>query len=71
MSGLCIRRALNERTRKRDIFVSGLTGENKRYALHITKNREAIVTDMNDYSKVYAVYSLDYYNELQGGLTCG
>ena len=35
------------------------------YSLHITKNREAIITDNHDYSKIYAVYSLDFYNLLE------
>ena len=67
MNALSIRRALNESTRKQGIMV-GLPGKGGEvYSLHITKNREAIITDNNDYSKIYAVYSLDFYNLLEGG----
>ena len=59
MSELAIRRVLNENTRKQDILIDRVV-----YALHITKNREAIVTDNRDYSKVYAVMSLDFYNRM-------
>ena len=34
--------------------------------MHITHNREAIVTDNRDYEKVYAVMSLDFYNKMMG-----
>ena len=61
MTLLSIRRALNENTRKQGILIDGVV-----YALHITKNREAIVTDNRDYSKVYAVMSLDFYNSMAG-----
>ena len=64
MIELAIRRALNENTRKEGVLVW-----NEIYALHITKNREAIVTDNKDYSKVYAVVSLDFYNLLSKQLT--
>lgn len=59
MNELAIRRALNDSTRKQGITVNGEV-----YSLHITKNREAIVTDNKDYSKVYAVLSLDFYNRI-------
>ena len=61
MSELSIRRALNENTRKQGILIDRVV-----YSLHITKNREAIITDNRDYSKVYAVMSLDFFNRLVG-----
>ncbi len=57
MNELSIRRALNEETRKEAVVVAG-----KVYSLHITHNREAIITDNYDYGKIYAVISLDLYN---------
>ena len=59
MNELAIKRALSERTRKESITVSGGV-----FSLHITKNREVIVTDNYDFSKVYAVLSLDFYNRI-------
>ena len=61
MSTLSIKRALNENTRKQGILI-----DREVLSLHITKNREVIVTDNKDYSKVYAVMSLDFYNRLIG-----
>ena len=60
MSQLRIKRALNETTRKQGILVNGVV-----YSLHITKNREVLVTDNRDYSKVYALMSLDFYNQME------
>ena len=59
MNELAIKRALSERTRKESITVKGGV-----FSLHITKNREVIVTDNYDFSKVYAVLSLDFYNRI-------
>ena len=60
MIELAIKRALNESTRKEYQVHDG-----KMFALHITKNREAIITDDKDYSRVYAVLSLDFYNQVK------
>lgn len=60
MSELAIKRALNENTRKQGILIDRVL-----YSLHITKNREVIITDNRDYSKVYAVMSLDFYNRME------
>ena len=60
MSELAIKRALNENTRKQGILIDRVL-----YSLHITKNREVIITDNRDYSKVYAVMSLDFYNHME------
>lgn len=62
MNELSIRRALNDSTRKQGILVNGEV-----YSLHITKNREAIITDNSDYTKIYAIHSLDFYNGLVRG----
>lgn len=64
MNELAIRRALNESTRKQGIYV-GQPGKGKVYSLHITKNREVIITDNSDYSKIYSVQSLDFFNLLE------
>lgn len=60
MSELAIKRALNENTRKQGILIDRVL-----YSLHITKNREVIITDNKDYGKVYAVMSLDFYNRME------
>lgn len=57
MNELNIRRNLNDDTRRQGICISG-----KVYSLHITKNNELIITDNLDYTKIYAVCSLDFYN---------
>ena len=59
MTELAIKRALNDSTLKKGILIGG-----KVYALHITRNREALITDSTDYTKVYAVLSLELYNIL-------
>ena len=44
----------------------GMPGKGgKVYSLHITRNREVLITDNNDYTKIYAVYSLDFYKLLE------
>ena len=58
MKELAINRVLDEETRKQAIWTK--CGEV--YSLHI-KNGEAIITDHKDYTKIYAVYSLDFFNE--------
>ena len=65
MNELSIKRALNDNTRKQGIMVGTPGKGGKLYSLHITKNREAIITDNHDYSKIYAVYSLEFYNLLE------
>ena len=60
MSELAIKRALNENTRKQGILIDRVL-----YSLHITKNREVIITDNREYGKVYAVMSLDFYNRME------
>lgn len=62
MKELAIKRMLNDETRKQGVFVKNSAGVTDVYSLHITKNGEAIITDNSDYTKIYAVYSLDYWN---------
>ena len=57
---LSIKRALNENTHKKSVLVGGVE-----YAVHFTKNREALVTDRDDYSKVYAIMPLGFYKRLE------
>lgn len=57
---LAIKRNLSEDTRKQGILIGNIV-----YSLHITPQKEVIITDNNDYSKIYSVQSLDLYNELQ------
>ena len=57
MQELSIRRALTDETRKQGIL---LTGEV--YSLHITQQHEEIITDNSDYTKIYAVMSLEFAN---------
>lgn len=59
MNELAIKRDLDDSTRKQGILVNGEV-----YSLHITNNREAIITDNSDYTKIYAIHSLDFYNYL-------
>lgn len=55
MKDLSIQRSLSEESRAQDI----LTPSKDVYALHI-KGDEAIITDHSDYTKIYAVYSLEF-----------
>ena len=58
MRELAINRALDDETRKQGLLMR--SGEV--YSLHI-KNGEVIITDNSDYTKIYAIYSLDFFNE--------
>lgn len=62
MKSLAINRSLDEETRLQEIVVSG-----KVYSLHETTN-EILVTDTYDYSKIYAIYSKDFWRSLGGGI---
>ena len=59
MKELSVKRKLSEDTRKQGVIVNGEV-----YSLHITNNKEVIITDFSDYRKIYSVQSLDFYNEL-------
>lgn len=62
MKELSIRRNLTDATRKQAVWVrNGDVGVDV-YSLHITHNKEVIITDNSDYSKIYAIYSLDFFN---------
>ena len=58
MKDLAIKRNLDESTRKQGVIY----GDGEIYSLHITNNGEVIITDFYDYTKIYCVYSLDFYN---------
>lgn len=57
MRELLIRRALTDETRKQGILLIGEV-----YSLHITQQHEVIITDNSDYTKIYAVMSLEFAN---------
>lgn len=60
MKDLAVKRELNEETRKQGVvYPSGEV-----YSLHITEHNEVIITDFYDYTKIYCIYSLDFYNRL-------
>lgn len=60
LNELAIQRYLNDNTRKQGVLIGGEV-----YSLHITGNREVIITDNSDYSKIYSVQSLDFFNMLE------
>ena len=57
MKELAVKRVLDEETRKQGILIEGVV-----YSLHITHNDEVVITDNEDYNKIYAIMSLDFYN---------
>lgn len=59
MQGLAIKRELNEETRKEGVLCCGQV-----YSLHLTEHGEAIITDNRDFNKIYAVYSIEFFNML-------
>ena len=63
MKELPITRNLDEDTRLQEICVSG-----KVYSLHLSHNNEVVVTDTDDYSKIYAVYSREFWDSLGDGM---
>ena len=63
MNKLTIKRNLDESTRKQAVWRKRQDSEEiEIFSLHITEEKEVIITDYEDYSKIYAIYSLDYYN---------
>ena len=60
MTELAIKRALNDNTLKKGVLIGGNV-----YALHVTRNREVLITDSTDYTKVFAVLSLELYNIIE------
>ena len=61
MKDLAIKRELDEETRKQGIIIRGT---DEVYSLHI-KNGEVIITDNSDYTKIYSVQSLDFFNLIE------
>ena len=53
---------LSEETRLEDITIWGGV-----YSVHITEQREIIIADHSDYSKMYTIMSLQFYNLLIDG----
>lgn len=60
MKELNIKRNLSDNTRIQGVWVMGKT-----YSMHITKDNEVIITDLCDYSKIYSIQSLDFFNLLE------
>ena len=56
---LSVSRNLDEATRKQGVLIDG-----KVYSLHIADN-EVIVTDNKDYSKIYSIQNIGFYNLLE------
>ena len=64
MKELAINRSLDEETRAQSVWVM-IDGKVEVFSMHITEKDEVIITDHSDYTKIYAVYSLDYFNALE------
>ena len=62
MTELAVKRALSDNTLKKGVLIGG-----QLYALHVTRNREVLITDSTVYSKVYAVLSLELFNIIEQG----
>ena len=60
MRDLAINRLLDEETRKQGIVCS----DGEVYSLHITAE-EVIITDFYDYTKIYSIQSLEFFNMLE------
>ena len=54
-----VTRELDDDTRKQGIYIAGEV-----YSLHIA-NGEVIVTDNNDYTKIYSIQSIEFFNMLE------
>lgn len=63
MKELSIKRNLNEETRKQGVWMP-VDGKIEVFSLHITEDNEVIITDNRDYTKIYSVQSLDFYNTI-------
>lgn len=64
MKELAIKRELNEETRRESVWCRmGDTIEC--FSLHITRQKEVILTDHSDYSKIYSIHSLEFYQALE------
>lgn len=64
LKSLPVKRELDEETRKQGVFIRN--GDKiDVYSLHITHNNEVIITDNNDYSKIYSIQDLGFFNMLE------
>ena len=61
MKDLAIHRILDEETRKQGVVCS----DGEVYSLHITAHKEVIITDFYDYTKIYSIQSLEFFNMLE------
>lgn len=59
MQELPIKRELDEDTRKQGLLIGGIV-----YSLHITAKNEVIITDNDDYSKIYSIQSFDFFKAI-------
>lgn len=59
MQTLPIKRELNEDTRKQAILINGVV-----YSLHISYANEVIITDNDDYSKIYSIQAFDFFQAI-------
>lgn len=59
MRDIAVRRCLSENTRVQDVVIDGKT-----YALHKVLD-EILLTDLYDYSKIFQITSIDFWNSLQ------
>lgn len=53
---------LSEETRLEDAIIWGEV-----YSIHLTEQKEIIIADYSDYSKMYAIMSRQFYNLLTEG----
>ena len=60
MKTLTIKRKLNEDTREQSVWAI-INCEVEVFSLHVTED-EVIITDHKDYSKIYCIYSSEYYH---------
>lgn len=66
MKELPIKRNLDECTEKQSVWIP-MNGKIEVFALHITDKDEVIITDHSDYTKIYSIQSLDFYNARMKG----
>lgn len=64
MKELAIRRELNEETRRESVWCQ-MNGTIECFSLHITEKKEVILTDHTDYSKIYSIQPLEFYQALE------
>ena len=64
MKDLSINRALDDVTRKQGIWIA-VDGKIAIFSLHITDQGEIIITDNADYTKIYSIQSIEFFNMLE------